>query len=269
MKRIAIAALLIFAVCTCVFAQGTPKAQAGGGLFFDVLPVTRQGHVLVPMRAIFEWIGAKVEYDAGTVKAYEFHSMVPRVELTIGDRAARLSGEPYELAVAPEVIGGRTFVPMRFSAEAYGVWVDVEGRTITMQYPQANVKAEMAIPPSPQSHLAKMWQVVARWYDIGGVAPSGGELPHWNLYSDSRQQELRKQVGSDAPTIIESHWGGRAVEGIRVISNLHDLAASTGDVVVFVKWADGAVTKETFHMVLQRDGWKIDSTESVSIASVG
>ncbi|MFO7945728.1 MAG: copper amine oxidase N-terminal domain-containing protein [Armatimonadota bacterium] len=265
MKRTAIAALLILVLCTCVFAQGSPKPEAGGGLFFDVLPVTKEGHVLVPMRAMFEWIGAKVEYDSGTVKAYEFHSMVPRVELTIGDRGARLSGEPYELAVPPEVIGGRTFVPMRFCAEAYGVWVDVEGRTITMQYPQANVKAEMAIPPAPQSHLAKMWNVVARWYDIGGVSPTESRLPHWNLYSDARQQELKNDIGEDAPSIVESHWGGRAVEGIRVISNQHDLAAGTGQVVVFVKWGDGAVTEEWFNMLLQGDGWKVESTRSESV----
>lgn len=267
MKRIAIAGLLVLILCTCAFAQQTPKAQPGGGLFFDVLPVTREGRVMVPMRAIFEWLGAKVEYDAGKIKAYEFHSMVPRVQLEIGNTRALLSDQPYQLPVAPQLIGGRTFVPMRFCAEAYGVWIEVEGRMVTMKYPQENVEAKMAIPPAEGSHLAKMWNVVALWYDLGGVKPLPGDLPHWNLYSDARQQELRNEVGSGAPTIVESHWGARPVEGIRVISNDRDLTAGTGQVTVYAKWADGAVTKETFNMVLQRNGWKVDNTERVPMST--
>ncbi len=205
------------ALLVTTVAGAVPTPPTGKGLFFDVLPVTIEGRQMVPLRAIFEWVGGKVEYDAGKITAHEAGSDIPRVELWIGQKDARLSGQPYELAVPPMTIGGRTFVPLRFVAESFGVWVDVEGRVITLKVPQERLEAKMAIAPHPESHLGKIWKVVLAHYD--------------------------------------PHPGGEVV-GIRVLSDAVDVAAGTGGARLVVKHADGSVTRDQLSFVLERDGWK-------------
>ncbi len=201
-------------------ARAVPTPRPGGGLFFDVLPFTEQGRQMVPLRAIFEWVGAKVDYEAGKIAAYEAGSDLPRVELWIGQNEARLSSQPYHLDVPPKTIAGRPFVPLRFVAESFGVWVDVEGRVITLKFPQEKLEAKMAIAPHPQSHLGKMWKVVSSYYGLG----TGGE-----------------------------------VLGIRVLSDAVDAAAGTGSASVMVKRSDGKVTRVQLAFVLESAGWKISN----------
>ncbi len=257
-------ALVLVTLVAAVPAHAEPVDPSARVLAFDVLPRTIDGKVVVPLRAIFEWLGARVDYSAGRIDAYEGHSAIPRVTLVIGQPTALLSGSAYRLDVPPVVIGGRTFVPLRFVAEAFGVWVDSVGRTITLQKPQESLKAVMAIPPAEGSHLAKIWAQIARFYDLPDATPMAGPLPHWDLYSDARKARIIAEVGSSAPTVVEAHWGGRGTEGIRIIANELDLGARRASVDVLVKWADGATSVERFMMVLQRAGWRIDGTATVT-----
>lgn len=265
MKKVTVILVLALAVASVACAQRIPKAEAGGGLYFDVLPATIDGRVMVPLRSVFEWLGAKVEFRSGEIYAFQANSIVPRVVLRIGDINALLSNQPYQLDVPPVLLGGRTFVPLRFVAESFGVWVEAKGRHVTLQMPQYELTAEMAVPPAEGSHLAKIWMQIARYYDLGGVAPMPGDLPHWNLYSVQRQGQLRVELGSDAAGIVEAHWRGRELHGIRVVGNELDLTDGIATVDVMVKWADGEVERESFGMVLQRDGWRVNSIASEQV----
>ena len=210
--------LIPFLLLLVTAAGAVPTPRPGGGLFFDVLPLTEQGRQMVPLRAIFEWVGAKVDYEAGKITAYEAGSDIPRVELWIGQNEARLSGQPYHLDVPPKTIAGRTFVPLRFVAESFGVWVDAdEHRVIYLRLPQENLNADMAIAPHPDSHLGKIWKVILAHYD--------------------------------------PHPGGKVL-GIRVRHNEVDTSAGTGFARLVVKYADGAIKSERMDFVLEPDGWK-------------
>ncbi len=219
--------LLVLGVVVC--AQTIPKPGPGGGLYFDVLPRTMQGRVMVPLRAIFEWVGARVEYQAGQISAYDAGSQTPRVVLWIGQTQAQLSGQPYQLDVPPVVIEGRTFVPLRFVAESFGVWVDAKGRTVTLQMPQYNLKADMAIPPAEGSHESKIWGIIADWYGA--------------------------EAGQPTPGVI----------GIRVVADQADPHAGVASVKVLAKWDDGSYTQDEFSLHLERTGWQIDGRSSAAI----
>jgi len=268
-KRFMIFGLLVlFLSALSAAAQEVPAPRPGGGLFFDVLPVTKSGRLLVPLRPLFEWVGARVEYDSGKITAYGAGSSIPLVELTIGRTRARLSGQPYQLDVAPEIINRRTFVPLRFVAESFGVWVDAEGHIVNLRVPQYELEAQMAIPPDPGSHEYKIWQVVGRWYNLPGTqAKPEAELPHWNLYSEERQVELTAEVGPTAPTLIEAHWGGREVKGIRILSSAADPEAGAAAVRIVVKYADSGVNREDFSLVLQPNGWKVRRHSGLQVTS--
>ena len=96
-------------------------------LQLDVPPVIEQGRALVPMRAIFESLGATVHWDqtTQTVSAYRRESAVV---LVIGSRTAWVNGPTRALDVAPSIVNGRTLVPLRFVAEALGAEVAWDGK---------------------------------------------------------------------------------------------------------------------------------------------
>lgn len=95
----------------------------GERLSFDQPPVILEGRTLVPLRAIFEALGAFVDWDDATktVTAVLDNDMV---ELTIGSKELYKNDEVIaELDVPAQIVGGRTLVPARAVAEAYNATV--------------------------------------------------------------------------------------------------------------------------------------------------
>ncbi len=239
-------------------------AQAGGELLFDVQPVTLEGRTMVPLRPIFEWLGAEVTYDEGHIQAFRSEEAIaPQVELWVGSTRAKIAELPYELDVAPQLIHGRCFVPLRFAAESFGVWVEAEGRRMKLSLPQEKIEAVMAIPPHPQAHLGKIWRVIERWYDVLPAEEMAEDvaMPHWALYSPEMQQRVIEQVGEDAPSQIEQHWGGREVRGIRILDGGVEPGAMAGWAEVMVAYLDGNMKVHRFAFVRDASGWKVDDFE--------
>ena len=90
-----------------------------------------EGRTLVPLRAIFEALGASVEWDNVTrTVTSERGSDV--ISLTVGADTFYKNDEPIELDVPAQIINDRTMVPARAIAEAYGVGVDWDAATRTV-----------------------------------------------------------------------------------------------------------------------------------------
>lgn len=257
--RLHSAALL--ALTLTMWLSLTPAHAAGGELVFDVQPVTLDGRTMVPLRPIFEWLGAKVEYDAGHLSAFRSESaLVPLVELWLGSTEAKVAGAAYKLDVPPQLISERLFVPLRFVAESFGVWVEARGRQMVLSLPQEGIEAVMAIPPHPQSLLGKMWVVAGKYYTL--IEATGSATPHWDLYSKARQQAIMADVGADTPTIVEAHWGGREVLGIRVLDSHVDSEARTGWMQIRVVYGGGEAATERMDCVLEPAGWRINDVQA-------
>ena len=90
---------------------------------FDQKPVVESGRTLVPLRAIFEKIGAEVAWneDTQTVSATKDDTSI---SLTINNTEATKNGQPVALDVPAKVVNGRTLVPVRFVADCFGVGVE-------------------------------------------------------------------------------------------------------------------------------------------------
>lgn len=93
---------------------------------FDQIPVIENGRTLVPLRAIFEKIGAEVDWNEAdkTVTAQKDDT---QISLTIDNTTAVKNGEKIELDVPAKIVNGRTLVPVRFVADCFGVDVDWNG----------------------------------------------------------------------------------------------------------------------------------------------
>jgi uncharacterized repeat protein (TIGR02543 family) len=112
----------------------------GGSMALDSPPVIKNGRTLVPIRAIIEALGGTVGWDGTARKATVTLGSVT-IELWIGQSAARVNSistriDSANLKVVPEIINGRTMLPLRFVSENLGcsiVWADAT-KTITITY---------------------------------------------------------------------------------------------------------------------------------------
>ena len=105
---------------------------------FDVPPQIIGGRTMVPLRAIFESLGATVNWDASTrtITAYNITTVV---KATIDSNIISVNYVDKTMDVAPMIINDRTLVPARFVAEAFGCNVDWNGNTKTVTITSAPV----------------------------------------------------------------------------------------------------------------------------------
>lgn len=98
---------------------------------FDQPPIIENDRTLVPFRAIFEKLGAKVEWDNNTrtVTAVKDGTTIT---LKIGEKAININGENKELDAASQIVNDRTLVPVRAISEALGCKVEWDGETKTV-----------------------------------------------------------------------------------------------------------------------------------------
>ncbi|QKS70510.1 C40 family peptidase [Paenalkalicoccus suaedae] len=90
--------------------------------------LTNNGSTLVPMRAIFEELGADVDFDnaSKTVKGSQGEMTI---SLTIGNEVAYTSASSIQLNEPAQLVNGHTLVPLRVVAEAFGASVDWDAQT--------------------------------------------------------------------------------------------------------------------------------------------
>ena len=95
----------------------------------DVPPEIIEGRTMVPMRALFEAMGAEVEWDDTTLTVEAIRGE-QSVYLTIDSREALVDGRRVNLDAPARLINGRTFVPLRFVSEALGFKMSWDLRVI-------------------------------------------------------------------------------------------------------------------------------------------
>lgn len=109
-----------------VFVDGKPLLFQGTGA------QRLNGRVMVPLRGIFEALGASVEWVPSTRTAIAQKGDID-LELTIGERIAKVNARDVLLDVPASVLNGSTMVPLRFIGEALKADVVWEGATQTVR----------------------------------------------------------------------------------------------------------------------------------------
>jgi N-acetylmuramoyl-L-alanine amidase len=105
----------------------------GEKLAFDVEPFIESDRTLVPIRRIFEALGAEVTWDEQTQTVIVMKGN-DNISFKINDNNAVINGENKTMEVAAKIVeGGRTVVPLRFLSEALGYAVEWDGLTKTIQ----------------------------------------------------------------------------------------------------------------------------------------
>ena len=98
----------------------------GLDLYFDSEPIIVNDRTMVPMRKIFENLGAEVSWDNDAKKVTAVRDNVT-IELTIGNDIAFTNGEAKKLDAPAIIQDNRTLVPLRFVAETLNCDVSWDG----------------------------------------------------------------------------------------------------------------------------------------------
>lgn len=138
MKKVLII-VAAFVMCFSVLVSAASSADVTVKLDGKVIdcasygqPVTIvEGRTLVPLRAIFEALGASVEWDNDTRTVTSALDGIS-IKLTIGQKTLYKNGYAIELDVPAMILNSRTLVPARAVAESFGVLVDWDNSTRTV-----------------------------------------------------------------------------------------------------------------------------------------
>lgn len=109
----------------------------------DTQPFIESDRTLVPMRAIFEALGAHVNWD-GETKTIVSYDPISDVSITMQiDSATMFVGEtPVTLDVPAKIVGDRTVVPLRAVAEGMNSDVQWQGESRTVVITKDLTKAD-------------------------------------------------------------------------------------------------------------------------------
>jgi len=168
-----VAILIIAVICfnfTVVAEKNVNVILDGEIINFDVPAQIVNGRTLVPMRIIFEKLGAVVYWDNNTRTAIAQKDNV-NVNITIDNTTLYKNNMPIILDVPAQLIGGRTLVPLRAVSEAFGCEVQWDGDTRTV-----NIFTSNNLSPSQEAiSELKKW-IANNGTFIEGIEDLGYEI---------------------------------------------------------------------------------------------
>ncbi len=115
-----------------LYGKATPQIKVtvdNNPVKFDQAPVSQNGRTLVPLRAIFEALGAEVSFADNTVTGVKGDTTV---RLQLGSKTMYVNDVPVELDVPAQSVNGRTLVPTRAVAQAFNAEVSYDSKTSTV-----------------------------------------------------------------------------------------------------------------------------------------
>jgi hypothetical protein len=118
--------------------------------------LVRGNEILVPLRSMFEQMGATVSYDPAS-KTADVSKPGSDVKVTVGKPEVVINGESRPLDVPPEIYKGAIVVPVRVISEGMGAYVQwvPEKKVVVVRYVAAPVPtppptAPPTAPPTPK-----------------------------------------------------------------------------------------------------------------------
>ncbi|MFN2529374.1 MAG: copper amine oxidase N-terminal domain-containing protein, partial [Candidatus Baltobacteraceae bacterium] len=110
--------------------------------------LVRGGTILIPLRSMFEQMGATVSYNAGS-RTVDVSKPGSDVKVTVGKPEVVINGETRPLDVPPEIYQGHVVVPVRVISEGMGAYVQwvPEKKLVVVRYVAATPPP--AVTPAP------------------------------------------------------------------------------------------------------------------------
>lgn len=156
--------------------------------------VQRGGAVLVPLRGIFEKLGAAVKYDAvtGAITAVKLDTTI---SLKVGDTTGYINGMPRPLTTPATIYNGAVLIPLRLVSDAFGATIGWDSQNMIADITTDAINAvKLPTPPADDSNVGGI---------LTGVYPEINAVTVRVVTSDntrvllSRETEVQiRQVGT-------------------------------------------------------------------------
>lgn len=131
-KQLIALTLTLFTLPTVAFSKISVTVDTVP-INFDVEPKIQNSRTMVPMRAIFDALGADISWDDSTktVTAIKDSRII---KATIGSKEISINGKTQLIDTAPIIENSRTLVPVRFISESLGCRVlwDDSSKTVSV-----------------------------------------------------------------------------------------------------------------------------------------
>ncbi|WP_438348517.1 stalk domain-containing protein [Paenibacillus sp. FA6] len=220
MKRSVVKVLLLTAIISTTLCHGiVQKAEAsapieimidGQLLHSSASPIIKQSTTLVPMRSIFEALGATVKWENAT-RTVTGTKGSTAVVLKIDSKQAHVNNQTVSLDVPSQIVSNSTMVPLRFIATALGAEVrwDSSARKVIIATKDGVVLKQPKLALEHGSSPANV-------YDVGTEVEKEGWIYFVGLDSTHRESGIFK-MRSDGTglTKLTSQTG----QNIQVIDN--------------------------------------------------
>lgn len=130
---------ILAALSLTIYASGFSAASAdeinvtvnGQPVIFDVAPYIMQDRTMVPMRAVFEALGAEVQWDE-EAQTITVKTENDTIVLHIGSAIFYKNDQEKDTDVAPVILNERTMIPLRAISEALDATVNWNEETQTV-----------------------------------------------------------------------------------------------------------------------------------------
>ncbi len=164
-------AAVVAIVAAALPASALSVTIDGSPVTFSPPPIVQAGRVFVPLRGVFERLGASVVYAHGVINAT---SNGHEISLTIGSLRATVDNEPQRLDQAPFIIGASTYVPLRFVSEALGAGVnfDAANQLVALNTKRGGGGPPAGAPPPPVEHASLRDLQPPRGATVGSRRPT-------------------------------------------------------------------------------------------------
>lgn len=149
MKRI-LALTLFFIIIQGFFVSYANKISVflnGNEVLCTPEPVIFEGRTLIPVRAVFEQMGAAVNWNNDERSVTVVYRDIT-IKMTIESKNATVNGNAFELDVPAKIFSDRTMIPLRFVGEAIGAKVEWNGdlRRVDISSPEDGGEGVPSVP---------------------------------------------------------------------------------------------------------------------------
>jgi uncharacterized secreted protein with C-terminal beta-propeller domain len=128
-KIILLTLTLILCFTVTAFAQDLIKVYVDNErVDFDVAPFVENGRALIPLRGVFEKLGARVDWNKNLLEVV-IKDNNNEIEMILGKDKVMVNGIIKDIDVPTKMINSRTFAPLRFAVENLGHTVRWEEST--------------------------------------------------------------------------------------------------------------------------------------------
>lgn len=177
-----------------------------------------EGRTMVPLRAIFEALGATVEWNQET-KTVTSVLGETEVSLTIGENKLIKNGEETALDVPALIMNGRTLVPVRAVSESFGVYVEWDAKSRTVVLTKVLDKSEASKPAGNEENVpAEAKETLTKAFDallclnLNEAAKYSTMPEAISSLNISGMDDLLSAIGYDRDTIAAAFLENKGVD---------------------------------------------------------